>query len=82
MSHVPSGKKEMLEYLASYVDTSMLAQYEEDFRRRISGPLGQPFARHELALLRDYSMWLLLGELKSKLEEEDPRNASRQTATV
>jgi len=70
MSQVPSAKKEMLDYLAKYIDGIMLAQYEEDFRRRVSGPLGQPFARHEVALLRDYSMWLLLGELKSKLESD------------
>ena len=66
--HVPSGKEEMLEYLNKYIDASILSDYTEDFQRRVSGALGAPFAKHELALLRDYSMWLLLGALKTKLE--------------
>jgi hypothetical protein len=76
LAQVPSSKNEMLEYLSRYVDSQMLAQYEEDFRRRVSGALGAPFARHEQVLLRDFSMWLLLGELKSRLEESPAKIAA------
>lgn len=62
MENIPSGKREMLEYLSKQFD-EVIADYDSSLQRRVPGVLGQPISRYERSLLKDFLIDMTIGKI-------------------
>lgn len=70
MKNIPSGRDEMIQYLAKYFDT-VIEKYDVRFQNRVKGFMGGPLSKYEKAQLKDLLIDLTLGKI-----EEAPQMAA------
>jgi hypothetical protein len=69
MEKLPAGKSELVTFLSRLVDDE-IADYEQDFQRRVQGVMGASLSRYEKSMLKDFILDRVLGkELRKHLEE-------------
>lgn len=76
LEKIPSGKTEMVKYLATYFD-SVIDHYGVRFQKRVQGAMGGPLSRYEKAILKDFLIDLTMGSL-----EEEPSALAAETLTT
>lgn len=63
LENIPSGKKEMVQYLSTYFD-GVIAEYDSRFQKRVSGPMGGPLSRYEKSILKDFLIDATIGRIE------------------
>jgi len=63
LENMPSGREEMVKYLARYFDT-VIDNYDNRFQKRVRGPLAGPLTRYEKAILKDFLIEMTIGNLE------------------
>lgn len=64
LENVPTGKDEMLKYLAKYFD-SIIDKYDTRFQQRVMGAMGGPLSRYEKSILKDFLIDAALGHIEA-----------------
>lgn len=63
LENMPSGKEEMVKYLAKYFD-AVIDNYDNRFQKRVQGPMAGPLTRYEKAILKDFLIEMALGKME------------------
>lgn len=67
LENIPSGKDEMVKYLAHYFD-KVIDHYDGRFQKRVQGAMGGPLSRYEKAILKDFLIEMTMGNLEEAAE--------------
>ena len=63
LENVPSGKDEMIKYLAKYFDV-VIDKYDIRFQKRVQGVMGGPLSRYEKSILKDFLIEMAVGNIE------------------